>query len=358
MAHFASHAFGEEAKSGKSIVNGELGTKLDEHVNKIVKDNGFSGTVLVAKGGTVLLHKGYGLADRDKQWPMELDTASSIGSNTKCFTAAAILKLEEMKKLGVDWPITKFFDNVPADKQSITIHHMLTHSSGLGEYHDKPGEGGDFAEMTRDEAVKRIFAQELRCKPGEKMAYSNCGFTILAVIIEKASGQTWEQFLRENLFKPAGMEKTGFYGEKLWKDQEIAKGYGRNHKADDRPSNWPGVTWALKGGGGIVSTAGDMNRWHAALNGDSVLSSASKEKAFKIHVAEGARAGEGYGWIVLKTPRNTTALNTGGGNDFGFTAGLMRYVEEDAIISVMSNNGQCPAGDVLDGLPRLLFPAK
>jgi CubicO group peptidase (beta-lactamase class C family) len=344
------------AASAQTAARGELAEKLDAHVSKCA-DAGFSGVVLVAKDGQVLLRKGYGMADREKNQPNAADMALCIGSNTKMFTAAAILKLEEAGKLSVSDTLSKFFPDAPPDKREITIHQMLSHSSGLGEYHDNPGEGGDFAEMSRDEAVKRILAQPLRCKPGSAAEYSNCAYTLLAVIIEQLSGTTWEAYLRKSLFEPAGMKHTGFFGEKLWKPESTPRGYGRKTKDDNRPTSWPGVTWALKGAGGMVSTADDLLAWHNALRGDTVLGRASKEKAFRVHVAEGGgSAGEGYGWIVMKTPRNTTALNSGGGSDFGFTSGLMRYVEENVMIVVLSNSGEGGSRPVLGGIPPLLFP--
>ncbi len=342
--------------SNDAIVAAGAGARLDEFVESIAKDRGFSGTVLVANAGRILLYKGYGLADREAGTPILPDTAFCIGSNTKAFTAAAILRLEQMGKLTVESPISKFFDSVPDDKQTITIHQLLSHSAGFHEYHDQPGEGGDFAEISRDQALMRIFSQELRCKPGEKSMYSNSGYTLLAAIIENASGMSYEVFLRKELFKPANMTRTGFFGDKLWTAQETARGYGEKTNGDNRPRDWPAVTWSLKGAGGIVSTVGDMFRWHIALGGNDVLTTESKSRLFKAQFPMGDDSvGEGYGWMVGKTPRGTMMLNTAGGSDFGFTAVLLEYPVEDGLIAVMSNAGEGKSDGVAKGLHRLVF---
>ena len=342
---------------GAEIVSGDLGRRLDALFAGSDQDR-FDGAVLVARGGQVLLRKGYGLADPKGRNPVRPDTVFCIGSNTKPFTAAAILRLEQAGKLRVEAPLTDFFDHVPADKKRITLHHLLTHSSGLGEYHDQPGEGGDFAVMTRDEAVRRILVQKLKFEPGTGSAYSNCGFTLLAVVIEKVSGQTYEQFLREQLFEPAGMVDTGFYGEKRWDAKRLAFGSGPEKLGDNLPSSWPGITWALKGSGGIVSTVGDQYRWHQALRGDKLLSKASKEKAFKIHVPEGTKpGGTGYAWFVAPTRQKTFALRHSGASDYGFRSVIVSYPEEDACLVGMTCRGESPRLVVgLRGAAKLLFP--
>jgi CubicO group peptidase (beta-lactamase class C family) len=359
-------AFGADARPraadgtdgpGAEVIRGNLGRRLDALFAGPGKDR-LDGAVLVARGGQVLLRKGYGLADPEGRIPVRPDTVFCIGSNAKPFTAAAILRLEQAGRLRVQAPLTDFFDPVPADKRKITLHHLLTHSSGLGEYHDRPGEGGDFAIMTRDEAVRRILAQNLRFGPGTGSAYSNSGFTLLAVVIEKVSGRTYEQFLREQIFEPAGMADTGFYGEKRWDARRLAHGAGPEKLGDNSPPSWPGVTWALKGGGGIVSTVGDQYRWHRALCGDELLSKASKEKAFKVHVTDGKKpGGTGYAWFVAPTPRKTFALRHSGASDYGFRSVLFSYPQEDVCIVGMTCRGQSSRLSLgTRAAAKLLFP--
>src|SRR5262249_27224274 len=146
----------------------------------------------------------------------------SIGSITKQFTAAAILKLQMQGKLSVRDPIAKYLPNVPQDKSAITLHHLLTHSAGL-----ESGFGpGDFEAVTRDEIIKRALASKLRSAPGKQYHYSNAGYSLLGAIVEIVSGGGYEAFLHEHLFKPAGMAQTGYRLPK-WSSERLAQGYGR-----------------------------------------------------------------------------------------------------------------------------------
>ncbi len=287
----------------------DLTTKLDRYILTAV-ESGFSGAVLVAKGGEMILHKGYGVADREKSIPVKKDTVFDIGSITKRFTRAAVLKLEEQGKLKRSDPLTAFFDDVPADKAGITVEYLLEHTAGLHEYHDTRG---DFEEMDREQAVKTILNQRLRFVPGEREAYSNSGYTLLAVIIELVSGQSYQAYLKQQLFEPAGMSRTGFYRDSLWEEGEVAVGYeGRTIGKKNSPYYWPHMTWALVGGGGMVSSVRDLFLWIQALEADKVLS-------------EKARA-------EMYDPQGSP-MAYAGANDFGFSAVVYEYpVEKNAII--------------------------
>jgi len=290
-----------------------LKKKLDSYILTAVKA-GFSGAVLVAKEGKVILHNGYGLADREKSIPVKKDTVFDIGSITKRFTRAAILKLEELGRLKRSDPLTKFFGDVPEEKAGITIEHLLEHTAGFHEYHDTTG---DFEEMDREKAVKTILSQKLRFEPGDREAYSNSGYTLLAVIIELVSGQSYESFLKEHLFKPAGMNRTGFYRDPLWKEDEVAVGYeGKIIGKKNSPYYWPHMTWALVGGGGMVSSVGELYKWILALEANKVLSEKTKEKMYDPQGRPMAYAG---------------------GNDFGFSAVVFEYPKEMNYIIVATN---------------------
>jgi len=272
-----------------------LRKKLDRYILKAVKA-GFSGAVLVVKGKKVILHNGYGMADREKSIPVKKDTVFDIGSITKRFTRAAVLKLEEQGKLKRSDLLTTFIDDVPADKAGITIEQILEHTAGFHEYHDTRG---DFEEMDRENALKTILSQKLRFEPGEREAYSNSGYGLLAVIVELVSGKSYQSFLKEYLFKPAGMNRTGFYRDLLWEEDEVAVGYeGRTIGKKNSPFYWPHMTWALVGGGGMVSSVGELYKWIQALEAEKVLSEKAKEKMYDPQGSPMAYAG---------------------GNDFGFS---------------------------------------
>jgi len=186
------------------VVNGPTATKIDDFMSRLER-LGFSGAIIVGKDGNVILHKAYGYADPAAKTPYTIDTASTVGSITKQFTAAAILALEEEGKLSVNDPITKYFRDVPPDKSAITIHQLLTHSAGF------PDAIGDDNEPTgRDEFIQRAMSRKRLCTPGSGYEYSNVGYSLLAAIIEQVTGATYERYLHDRLFVRADMEHTGY----------------------------------------------------------------------------------------------------------------------------------------------------
>lgn len=335
-----------------AVVSGPLGEKVDQLMSRL-EAFGFAGSLLVAKDGKVVLHKGYGLADRERGIPWNAETVFDIGSITKQFTAAAILRLEMEGKLAVTDPIGKHFEGVPADKAGITLHHLLTHSAGLED-----GFGGDYEEMPRDTLVKEALASKLSWAPGTKYRYSNAGYSLLGAIVEKVSGQPYETFLQEKLFKPAGMTKTGYRAPK-WEPGSVAHGY--NAEGDwgtplDHAWAPEGPWWNLRANGGILSTTGDLYKWHQALEGEKILSKAAKEKIFTPHMPEDEEGSShyGYGWAVFKTPRNTRLIAHNGGNGI-FAADFRRYVDEGTVLITGSNRSDVSSIAILPQVVRLVF---
>ncbi|MBT3149339.1 serine hydrolase [Streptomyces sp. CHD11] len=168
---------------------------------------GPSGTVIAARGDRLAYCGGFGTADRTAGAPASCLTVYDVASITKQFTAAAIVKLEVMGRLRVSDPISRFLRRgrpVPEDKRAITIEHLLTHTSGVAE-----ALGDDYDPLSREELVSRALSSGLRSAPGEEFRYSNTGYSLLAVIVEEASGESYERFLARHLFEPAGMKQTG-----------------------------------------------------------------------------------------------------------------------------------------------------
>ena len=206
---------GSQTAPSETVVDGAMGAEIDRWLTAA----DFRGNLLVARRGVILFCKGYGKSDREDGVPYDRSTVFSIGSITKQFTAAAILKLEMQGKLHVEDTLSKHLPGVPEDKRAITLHHLLTHTSGL-----ESDFAGDFEPVGRDEYVRRILASKLRSKPGEIWFYANSGYSLLGAIVELVSGKPYEQFLRENLFLPAGMKETG-YRLPHWDLRRIAVGY-------------------------------------------------------------------------------------------------------------------------------------
>lgn len=314
----------------------------------------FSGVALVARGDDILFEKGFGLADVENRLPFTTNTVVDILSLTKQFTATAILKLEEQGALSVHDTLEQFFDNVPASKRAITLHHLLTHTSGL-----KANYKYDYRKVTRDELEKNALGSWLRSEPGEEYRYSNVGYSLLGIVIEKVSGKGYEQFLHENLFEPAGMNQTG-YRRPNWTPEELAVGYrgraitfrgwlaraARWMGKDDRWGTpldhyWAedGPWWNLRANGGMLSTLNDLHRWHLALEKNLILSEEKKEKLYKPYIAEnpGGHTFYGYGWYIHKPESTILEIQHTGGNPYFFSL-FFRSIESDLLFLFFTND--------------------
>ncbi len=330
-------------------VSGPVGRQLDDFM-KSQESKGFYGALAVAREDRILLAKGYGFADREKQLPVTEETAFSTGSITKQFTAAAILKLEELGKLGVSDPISKYFQPVPPDKRAVTLHHLLTHTGGF------PGAiGDDYAPVGREEFVQQALATPLEAAPGERYRYSNVGYSLLGAIIERVSGVGYEQFLRQHLFQPAGMEQTGY---RMPHFHRLAHGYleGRDWGTMlDQVWAEDGPYWHLRANGGIVSTPLDMLLWYRALRDGKVLTADSRSKLFTPHVAEGPEAQSfyGYGWSVEDTRWGKLVTHNGGNGIF--RAEFQWFIEPDVFVYITSSRSDRAAFPLVGAIDRIVM---
>jgi CubicO group peptidase (beta-lactamase class C family) len=329
------------------VVNGPIAQAVDEYLGRIVP-YGFSGAVLVAKDDRIILNKGYGMAVRAKNIPNTDTTVLSTGSITKQFTAAAIMKLEMQGKLNTSDPITKFFKKVPANKKNITLHHLLTHTSGIVD-----AVGDDYVVAKRDETITKILKEPLQFTPAEEFSYSNAGYSLLAAVIEIVSGQDYEKFLNEQLFKPAGMNFTG-YRIPNWNDRVVAHWYV-GEKNNGTPLEKPYPYWNLIGNGGILSTTGDLYRWHLALKGDKILSKEAKKKIFTPYLND-----YGYGWDVLESDHGLL-IQHDGGSGLGSSAEFRRYIDANVVTIIFCNQsygGRALFNVIRDKLETLAFGGK
>ncbi|HEU4366394.1 MAG TPA: serine hydrolase domain-containing protein [Candidatus Krumholzibacteria bacterium] len=242
-----------------------------DHFLAAMVDSGFNGCVLIAKDDQVILHKGYGRADRARAEPVTLATPFWIASISKQFAAAAILKLADQERVSLEDPVTRFFGDVPADKRAITIHQLLTHTAGLQQYYAADGI------VDRDAAVRAILERPLARQPGEGFGYSNDAYSLIAAIVEIVSGTPYEVYLRAELLEPAGMMHSGFWGPA--EHPEVADILGQ---APDSTVARP--NWGFRGAVGMYATAGDLHRWYRALDDARVLSASSRRLLFAPHV--------------------------------------------------------------------------
>lgn len=312
-------------------------TLIDQYFTKATKD-GFSGVALVAQKGEIIFAKGYGLADREKNIAYNPNSVFDIGSITKQFTGAAILKLEMAGKLKTSDLMSKYLPNVPTEMQKITLHHLLTHSAGL-----PGGIGSDEELIAAQTYLKRVYNERLSESFGS-FAYSNVGYSLLAIVIEKVSGMSYEEYVQQKLFKPAGMTQTGYVLPK-WKNENIVIGYRGKTRwgATHRKSQYhKGVTYHLQGNGGIMSTVLDMHKWYKAIKNNTVLSKAATKKYLAKHmlIQEGRPYHYGYGWMTEQKKGREIIWHTGGNEYFMNYMGF--YPDKDLMIFVGCNTGKNP----------------
>lgn len=317
------------ARSAPEPVDRSIASYLDRTLPK-----GPGGTVVAARGAELVHCKGFGLADRTAGTPATCDTVHDVMSITKQFTAAAIMKLEMMGRLRTTDRIGTILGPVPADKRGITLHHLLTHTAGLAE-----GLGDDYEPVSRDEMLAKALKSKLVSRPGEEFHYSNTGFSVLAAIVEKVSGTSYERFLAKYLFAPAGMTRTGYVLPKFSRS-EVSVEYDEDGASQGRPFDHPwaadGPYWYLRGNGGMLSTGRDMFKWHRALLGDTILSAAAKAKMFEPHARiPKTEAAYGYGWGVLHTKDGRVGWHNGG-NDWSF-ASYSRILHDGTMVYWVTN---------------------
>jgi CubicO group peptidase (beta-lactamase class C family) len=337
-----------KAQTPQEIVQGELGKTIDRYLQKATL-NGYAGSILAAKEGNIILKKGYGLADIEQQKAQNSETVFSIGSISKQFTGAAILKLEMQGKLKTTDLMSRYFKDVPKDKQNITLHHLLTHSAGFDHTL-----GGDYELINREDFIKLALKSPLLFNVGEKYEYSNVGYSLLGIIVELVSGKGYEQYLNEHIFIPAGMKNTGYLLPRFDKAR-LAVGYRNGERwgsAMDRQWMADGPSWHLRANGGILSTVGDMFLWYRALEGEKILSATAKEKYFYPHIAEQEEKTSfyGYGWVNQKLPDGSTLIWHNGGNRV-YNA-FMGFLPAEKIVIIASSNR---AGKISDKYANQIY---
>jgi CubicO group peptidase (beta-lactamase class C family) len=315
----------------------ELTRKFDEYLSAVEKHGVLSGAVLVARDGKIVFSKAYGLANKEHDVPNSPQTKFRIASNSKQFTAAAILLLQERGKLSVQDPLCKYINDCPALWKAITIHHLLAHESGVANITAFP----EFRKlmpnpMTPEELVTLFKSKPLDFPPGEKFSYSNSGYILLAYIIEKASGETYESFLQKNLFAPLRMNNSGYdHAATILKHR--AAGYSRR---DGQWVNTPYIDMSIPiGGGSLYSTVEDLFLWYEGLFNDKLLTVKSRELMMRPN-----KDGRAYGLVVGQLFNRQQIHHSGGIN--GFSSHILRFPAEKLTVVVLRNTDGGEPGPV------------
>ena len=317
--------------------------KLDSYVQTYVDQGLFSGAVLVAKDGKVLLCKGYGMANLELKVPNTPETKFRIGSITKPFTAMAILQLKEMGLLSVNDSLSKYIPDYP-NGETITIEHLLMHTSGIP--HSIPA--AEYKKFkikphTLEERIALFKNIPLRFKPGEKELYSDSGYILLTYIIEKVSGKNYESFIQEHIFDPAGMKDSGYDSYKC-----IIKNRAAGYSVVGELVNADYVDMSYEAGAGaLYSTVQDLFLWNQALSTNKLISQKS------LALIEAKKDSHGLGWGTKYT--GGYKWGTHGGLVSGFISFFGRGINNDVCIIVLSNFEHVPLLKMVENLERIVY---
>jgi CubicO group peptidase (beta-lactamase class C family) len=332
--------------------------KLDKLISAYAEYGKFNGSVLVAEKGKVIYKKGFGLAHMEWNIPNQPDTKHRLGSITKQFTAMLIMQLVEQGKLKLDVPISTWLPDYPKKNGDvITLHHLLTHSSGIPNMTSFPGFVKDVMRKSYNpmQLVKISADSTLQFKPGERFAYSNSGYLLLGYIIEKITGKSYEQVLQENIFTPLKMNNTGYdhHGTLL---KNRASGYEKNGRsyvnADFIDMSVPHAAGAL------YSTVEDLYFWDQALYGNQLLRKENMDLLFTKHIPSGGGY-YGYGWGIGKIPLGNTAERIGtvshGGGINGFNTQITRIPSDKSFIVLLNNTGGAPLNEMTNAIAAIIY---
>ena len=321
-----------------TIANSTSGLEL---IAAKAEQGGFNGCVFIADRGNALMDRAYGWTSPARQERVEKSTIFNIASVTKAITAAAILKLAERNKLHLTTTLVNVFPDIPADKRSISIEELLAHTSGLP---DKYAANGC---RTRDAALRAIFALPLTNAPGMHFQYTDDGYALLAAIIENTSGDSYNDFVRNIIFRSAGMRETKFWNEvDDRKDKNVARIVTLPIEDRDR-----GMNWGYIGSGGIWSTAEDLARFFYALRAGLILNPGSVNEMMKPRVKVSVGAA-GFGWYVGKSLAGTPLVFARGNEDWGHSALIFWYPDRSILMTIVTNSGfqeDTPVSRILAG---------
>lgn len=316
----------------------EAARELDAFAAKLAGHDAFSGAVLLARGDDVLLERAHGLASRAFDVPNRVDTRFNVGSMNKMFTAVAIAQLHERGLLDFDDPLARHLPDYRRDvAERVTIHQLLTHTSGLGDYFGERFESRRARLRTVADLVSLFEDDELRFEPGERFAYSNAGYALLGAVVEAASGEDYYEYVRRRVYGPAGMASTDCF-ELDVDHPNLAVGYtvqgpdGAPRPGPSRTNLWLHV---LKGGpaGGGFSTVGDLHRFARALLDGRLLSERTRDLVLEGKVDVGPGTAYAYGFFAEREPR---VVGHGGGFA-GINGALDIHLESGHVVAVLAN---------------------
>jgi CubicO group peptidase (beta-lactamase class C family) len=343
----AASAFGQTDRS-------KLFESEDAHIRSEVATHFFRGAVLVGIDGKIVFEKAYGMGNEEWDVNNTVHTKFRIASLTKQFTAACILLLQERGRLNVHDPMSRYLSDLPAAWQAITIHQLLTHTSGIPNSTDNSENTKiDHTELTAQQRIGPVADKPLDFAPGTNWKYSNTGYVLLGLIVEKVSGQTYADFLKTNILEPLGMKDSGYD-----RAQDILKERASGYQIiDGRIENANFFDMRLPfSAGGIYSTVEDMYHWNEGLTESGKLLSAASLKQMFTEYPEATHEGQHYGYgVVISRLKFGRLLYYHGGGIEGFTSVIQRYPTDRVCIVILSNLDSYKPWELGDHIASDLF---
>jgi len=311
--------------------------QLDDYIKAEMDKQHIPGLSLaIVRDGKVVRAQGYGLANVELNVPATAETVYRIGSVSKQFIASGIMLLVEEGKVSLDDRVGKYLEGTPETWKEITVRHLLSHTSGLAR--ESPA-FHPYKDQSNAEIIKAAYALPLLFATGSKWEYSNLGYFTLAEIISKASGQPWQQYISERVFKPLGMTATHTISLK-----EVVANRASGYDWSKPKVENADILIALRPSGAFDSTVLDLAKWDAALYSDRILKQASREQMWK-PLAETTRKNEdgrptsyGFGWFIDRLDGHTVVFH--GGSQPGFRAEFERFVDDKLTIIILTNSDQ------------------
>jgi CubicO group peptidase (beta-lactamase class C family) len=341
--------------------------RYDSLFNYLEKQDDFSGSVLIADKGKIIYQKSFGYSNFATKDLANSESMFDLASVTKQFTAMGILILKERGKLKLEDPLTKYLKTLPYS--NITIRHLLTHTSGVPDYLDLCNKHWDKSKIAFNKDIIDLFARvkpSLQFSPGENFEYSNTGYLLLASIIEKASGLSFADFMKKNIFKPLKMGRTRIYNSRRSK-KEIIQNYAYGYIITDslkvptlpdsfKKFNYVFYVDGVVGDGAISSSAPDLLKWDQALYTDKLVKNSTLQEAFiPFKSKDGKRFGYGFGWGLSNDSKTGKSVYHRGGGG-GYDTYISRFIDTNKTIIVLRNiTNQNKVAGVYEAYTNILF---
>jgi CubicO group peptidase (beta-lactamase class C family) len=348
LSLFLALALSTVSASGQVSSGQVSSSQIDSVFASLKSSNAPGAAALVVREGRIVFRRGYGVTDLRTVRPIDAKTNFRLASFTKQFTAACIMLLAHDGKLHYDDHLTDFFPEFPAYGKAITVRNLLNHTSGLEDYGELlmkqyPDTPPEKVPQILDAGVLKLLEQQTSGKfpPGSKWEYSNSGYAVLAMIVEKVSGKSFGEFLRERIFVPLKMKNTLAYQK--GKNEVPHRAYGHTKEKDAWHETDQSPTSAVLGDGGIYSSLDDLAKWDRALREHTLLSEAEMQPALTpvqptdgpAKSPEGQTVSYGFGWFL--DPYQSHKRMSHNGDTIGFQTTIQRFPDDKMTIIVLAN---------------------